>query len=89
MGYINFTSTPFLYHKNVHAKRLIEVLEEDNICYRCPAIKNGCPTVYSNNVCMVCREFVNLKICECPCKGLGSEEAVKRSWIALEEGEYI
>lgn len=80
------------YTEGVHAKRLIKTLEHPDTCYKCPAgfakISDSCP---------VCREFVELKgecsqmlkSVKCPCYALGSEEAVKRSWIALEAKGYL
>ena len=49
-----------------------------------------------HDICKICIEFVgcSVKIMEaveswCPCHALGQDEAIKRSWIALEEEGYL
>ena len=46
----------------------------------------------SRKYCLnVCRVFIGLKNSKlmCPCTQLGCEEAVKRTWLALEEKGFI
>ncbi len=84
------------YTEAVHAKRLIKILEKKDTCGCCPATpyyKSGCTTqlwCYDPRPCIVCCSFVGADNFEsCPCRELGKEEAIKRSWIALEEKSYI
>ena len=52
---------------------------------------------YHSHCCSVCRVFINMnkiigdEACnnKCPCYVLGKAEAIKRTWIALEEKGYI
>jgi len=47
-------------------------------------------SILPREVCLVCRTFVGLLFTDnCPCNALGKEEAVKRTWLALEEKGYI
>ena len=84
------------YTEKVHAKRLIKMMEINNPCIHCPAE----PRFDSDGIlismwnygigadpCKICYKFVDT--CGCPCNILGQEEAIKRSWIALEEKGYI
>ena len=86
------------YNEKQHAKNLIAILEKDGTCNKCPASEE----YYSVNepidgACRVCNKFIGISIpenvrnseCRCPCHVLGPEEAVKRTWIALEEKGYI
>jgi hypothetical protein len=82
------------YTKDLHARRLIKMLEMKEPCFHCPAQKYY--GVYKKFVdetvikdaltykcCMICLNFVNA--CACPCIQFGREKAIKRTWIALEE----
>jgi hypothetical protein len=77
------------YTEKVHAQRLIKVLESGDTCRKCPASPE-----YSQGPdgCEICLNFILpdcIDIPSCPCYSLGPQEAVKRSWIALEEKGYI
>jgi hypothetical protein len=43
------------------------------------------------DICSICCEFIAIPIyaSTCPCEELGRKEAIKRVWLALEEGGYI
>ena len=52
--------------------------------------------IYQYDICKVCVEFVgytanfiNPEESWCPCHMLGEDEAIKQSWIALEDGGYL
>jgi len=101
----------FKYTNDIHAKRLIDILEEEDTCAYCPATDNynghrRAGEIWSedSDPCRICQEFVGMKIefiyfigsedygkarAKCPCKNLGKEEAVKRTWLALEERGYV
>jgi len=75
-----------------HARVLIKILERKRTCSLCPYGKYTVDCAY----CETCRAFVFLlpyavseDLLRCPCQVLGPEEAVKRSWIALEAKGYI
>ena len=46
-----------------------------------------------SGVCEMCLNFIDMyydrRTYNCPCYVLGKEEAIKRTWIALEEKGYI
>ena len=47
---------------------------------------------WEGNQCVICREFVGADspgAWSCPCIILGKDEAIKRTWINLEEKGYI
>jgi len=75
-----------------HAEALLKILEDPNCCDLCPHGKYTVDRAY----CETCRAFVFLlpyalsgALWRCPCCVLGPEEAVKRSWLALEAKGYI
>ena len=83
------------YTETVHAKRLLRMLERKNPCACCPAqrnyntdkgIYNSWPEAI-NHPCNICKTFVSCH--GCPCNSLGKKEAIKRTWIALDEGGYL
>jgi len=39
--------------------------------------------------CYECADFVNVPNENCPCNVLGCQEAIKRTWLALEEKGFI
>ena len=69
-----------------HAKRLLTMLELKNPCSCCPYYREAKVLVE----CVVCLSFVNIHIYgTCPCYKLGSFEALKRTYLKLEELGYI
>jgi len=78
------------YDEKQHAASLLDMLEKFDPGTYCPA---GSST--SVHDCIVCQKFVNInnlnwpKYQMRPCKMLGQEEAIKRTWIALEEKGYL
>ena len=87
------------YTEEDHAENLIKILEEENTCSKCPGTYGG---TYLSNTCYICTKFVKIKhtqfmsvalsnpsLTSCPCNYLGEKEAIKRSWIALEEKGYL
>jgi hypothetical protein len=84
------------YTKDVHARRLLKMLNKKDPINCCPAQKyfvagsKFLDDTRDNHgrfsCCNICLDFVNLKITDgCPCYKLGISEAIKRTWIALEE----
>ena len=79
------------YTETLHADALLKLLSMSTPCDYCPsAIKK----TSGNMACIICREFIGLKHkspfgYHCPCTELGKQEAIKRTWIALEEKGYI
>lgn len=76
-----------------HAQGLIDMLENGNVCNACPQeMDRSC-----SPDCMLCQDFLGYREVHkhgtgsfvCPCHHFGHEEAVKRTWIALEEEGYI
>lgn len=85
-----------IYTVKLHAQRLLELLELPRwprSQYACPAQKELMsidPEEYKDlcqPVCDICALFVNTN--GCPCIMLGKQEAIKRTWLALEEGGFI
>jgi hypothetical protein len=83
------------YTEQVHATRLLNILEaEENTCSLCP-VGFDQYTYYEdkgswlNDPCDVCPRFVGGTLGHSPCFEFGHKEAIKRSWIALEEKGYI
>ena len=78
-----------------HVKGLFMILGMKKPCMKCPLTILGemlfCGPIPTG--CVVCRDFVGIgeyksgKVC--PCHVLGKEEAVKRTWLALEEGGWL
>lgn len=85
---------PRKYTVEVHAERLEQMLVLGNVCYKCPGaprFQTGvgfCSGLERSEVCKICQEFVGLTPYvrgRCPCARLGSEEAIQRSWEALNQ----
>ena len=82
------------YTVDCHASQLIKVLEHVRSCSCCPASSSIQFIInyknWVNDQCKVCGDFIKFDTSKgCPCIKLGKKEAIKRSWIALEEKEYI
>lgn len=93
------------YTEKIHAERLLKILEKKNPCGCCPASRGYATSVTAGDMWnegpKVCVEFVGLKykninwfdfmngIRNCPCYKLGKSEAIKRTYISLEEKGYI
>ena len=88
------------YTEAIHAKRVKKMLGRKDPCIHCPGAPNllsgkgllkgyteGDRILSSNQICTICRKFVKAKYC--PCTNFGTEEAIKRTWIALEEKGYL
>ena len=90
------------YTEKIHAKRLLGMLEKKNPCSYCPAGKDfkardfsewglveyECGDINDSYVAGICVRFVGGKDC-CPCTEFGRQEAIKRTWLALEEKGYL
>jgi len=81
-----------------HVPRLIEMLEGGVIWNKCPSGMLGFgkdELEWANgeeSVCVICRGFIGLgssSMGNCPCDSLGYSEAVKRTWLALEDGGHL
>jgi len=91
------------YTEKIHAKRLLGMLNKKNPCLCCPQERHYGINEHNDDMpwqedgdgddaCHICMEFVNTKQTDwkwCPCLILGEKEAIKRTWIALEEKGYI
>ena len=84
------------YTEAIHAKRLMAILEKDDVCECCPAARR-----YVNyespmdmwakepDPCKICAEFIGKTSCHCPCYILGKEEAIELTIQALQEKGYM
>jgi len=92
------------YTEEIHAKRLLGILSRKNPCVTCPATKrynirnDFIVDEYRNYQHDVCMNFLGYnsndldpeeKFYKCPCDFYGKEEAIKRTWLALEQKGYI
>lgn len=91
-----------MYNQKQHAVNLILMLEKGLTRTSCPIDdfeKDWCEKSagtrfgkkIQNTFCKICFKFIDLKgdMEECPCDILGCDEAIKRTWFALEEKGYI
>ena len=77
------------YTEEIHAECLLEMLEQKSPCSHCPITFLNKTYCY-NSRCHICRSFVNTpELFGCPCHMLGFHEAIKRTWLALEEKGYL
>jgi hypothetical protein len=82
-----------------HAERLLGILSKDiRACNCCPYADHEqyffSYTTFKYEECKMCNDFLGIVsdggfMFVCPCNELGGDEAVKRTWIALEEGGYL
>ena len=93
------------YTENIHAERLLKMLNKEDPCYHCPAAKyfnpdNPADELWdekASSCCNICLAFVGLPAIPnhkvlgelCPCRVLGNKEALKRTYTALEEKGYL
>jgi hypothetical protein len=88
------------YTEKMHAKRLLGMLNKKDPCVCCPRChyyKWDGQWMFDQHMkyehwCATCMEFVGMmSVTEgfCPCTFLGKKEAIKRTWIALEEKGYV
>ncbi|KKN31165.1 hypothetical protein LCGC14_0826740 [marine sediment metagenome] len=91
------------YTEAVHARRVQKVIEKPNPQRHCPAQPryernslNGFEVweyVWEEprkTVCTTCKGFIGMEYnYGCPCVHLGVEEAIKRTWLALEQKGYL
>ncbi len=86
---------PQKYTEELHAKRLLKMLEFKEPCGHCPANQRYAIGVRmiaeghedANHTCKICQSFVGA--IQCPCNEFGETEALKRTWLALEAKGYI
>lgn len=71
----------------LHIEALKKLLNMKEPCTYCPRSFN-----HGMSNCKICRKFINIsrmvswfKRKKCPCLILGNKEAMKRTWIKLEE----
>ena len=86
------------YTIEIHKKNLKKILKTDNPCGHCPstfdqyAFEETGNQKFTNedDICEICRSFVGLNSdisydhVFCPCVVLGNEEALKRTYEALD-----
>ena len=67
----------------LHINGLFEMLSHSNPCYHCPREQHG----FNIKHCKTCLEFIGLSKKElvCPCSVLEPHEALKRTYLKLEE----
>jgi len=94
-----------MYTEKEHAERMLQILSMPNPCMKCPAFVDLTVDYYDNDgyfiygdyprytgVCKICKKFIGFgdkELNGCPCTELGKEEAIKFTWLALEEKGYI
>ncbi len=88
------------YTEKVHAERLLKMLKKKDPCMCCPAqpyfkteTTFGIDSIELDSAgrrgaCKICQDFIGIRH-DCPCCKLKKEEALKRTWLALEAKGYI
>jgi len=92
------------YTEAEHAMNLLQMLEESNPCGLCP-VGSKRSFAPKDECCGVCQGFIGMwttqtsvftlremcfgRFAPCPCKYYGEQEAIKRTWLALEAKGYI
>ena len=84
------------YTEEIHAKRLLKILEKGDVCNFCPAApryngSRGAQFMWDKHtdVCEICNKFLGRhSSLLCPCIAL-KDKAIERSWKALKEKGYI
>lgn len=72
-----------------HSKGLIKILERENTHMLCPQPPQRGGIKLAKG-CYICRKFIGYDgTTGCPCRVFSPEEAIKRSWIALEDGGHL
>ena len=83
-----------LYTREIHIDRLRKMLKRKKPCSCCPrgyryTMYNDGPWDNSGEACDICLDFIGLGEFKgnvtCPCYELGEEEALKRTYLALEK----
>ena len=82
------------YTTKMHIKGLLDILSKKYPCSCCPANEwkmehdpyLGYDVFYSeySEACIMCFTFVG-STTDCPCFYFGKDEAIKRTWLKLEE----
>ena len=80
------------YTEREHAENLLQLLSAKDPSDFCPAQFSYDMSLASNEeisaICDICRGFIGITW-DCPCYDLGNQEAVKRTWLVLEEEGYL
>ena len=82
------------YTEKIHAINLLGMLSTDNPCDICALNGDRDATgdfIPTEDTCDICKSFVGINKYKktCPCPNLGKSEAIKRTWLALEEKGYL
>lgn len=81
------------YTTEIHVARLEVMLELGDPCNMCPAsvnfsvVESGPKHLWDSfpDPCQICREFIDVEGLWCPCSKLGKYEALRRTYLAIEE----
>jgi hypothetical protein len=79
-----------MYTEKEHAENLLKLLSKKRPCVHC--VHGFQLEAKLREVCDMCWSFIGrvrpLYSCPCPCIVLGKAEALKQTWLALEEKGY-